>query len=161
MEFLAGGQRQPQFNPFSEYDQFTALGDKQNVLVLGSGFDYSESGADKILFHTADAQLNTTDGWALYGAYLGVYRNLYTDHGAGHGSFYDSGVVVQAARMIGPRLEPFARYDFTHLDAKALPGIPNLNLNEITIGANYYLFRPTAPSSRWTRHGCPTGVRPM
>jgi hypothetical protein len=161
VEFLAVGQRQPQFDPFSEYDQFTALGDKQNVLVLGSGFDYSESGADKILFHTADAQLNTTDGWALYGAYLGVYRNLYTDRGAGHGSFYDSGVVVQAARMIGPRLEPFARYDFTHLDGKALPGIPNLNLNEITIGANYYLFGQRAKltlDATWLPNGCPTDV---
>jgi hypothetical protein len=161
VEFLAVGQRQPQFDPFSEYDQFTALGDKQDVLVLGSGFDYSEAESDKILFHTADAQLNTASGWAVYAAYLGAYRNLYADRGAGHGSFYDSGVVVQAAHMIGPRFEPFARYDFTHLDGNALPTISNLNLNEITIGANYYLFGQRAKvtvDATWLPNGCPTDV---
>jgi hypothetical protein len=160
-ELLALGQRQPEFDPFSEYDQFTAMGDKQDILVLGSGFDYSESQADKILFYTADAQFNTTNGWSLYAAYLAAYRNLYTNHGAGHGSFNDSGFLVQAAYMVGPRLEPFARYDYTHLDGKALPGIPNLNINEITIGANYYLYGQRAKftlDASWLPNGSPADV---
>jgi hypothetical protein len=161
LEYLAVGQRQPEFDPFSEYDQFTALGAKQNILVLGTGFDYSESQSDKILFHSADAQFNTTNGWALYAAYLGAYRNLYADRGAGHGSFYDSGYLIQAAYMVGPRLEPFARYDYTHLDGKALPGVANLNINEITIGANYYLFGQRAKitlDASWLPNGSPADV---
>jgi len=161
VELLAVGERQPEFDPFSEYDQFTARGDKQNILVLGSGFDYSESEADKILFYSADAQFNTTNGWALYAAYLAAYRNLYTDHGAGHGSFNDSGFLVQAAYMVGSRLEPFVRYDYTHLDGKALPGIPNLNINEITIGANYYLYGQRAKitlDASWLPNGSPADI---
>lgn len=117
-EYLAIGERGPELDPFNEYDQFTARGDKQTILVLGGGFDYSESGANKILFHTVDAQFNTTSGWAFYGAYLAAYRNLYTNRGVGAGSYYDSGFLVQAAYLATTRFEPFIRWDYTHLDGR-------------------------------------------
>jgi len=160
-EYLAIGDRQPEYNPFAEYDQFTARGDKQNILVPGVGFDYSESGANKILYHTLDVQYNTNTGWAFYGAYLGVYRNLYTNRGVKPGSYYDSGVLLQASYMLTPKIEPFIRYDYTHLDGDAQPGILQDNIDEITLGANYYLFGQQAKftvDGSWLPNGSPTDV---
>ena len=160
-EYLAIGDREPAFNPFSEYDQFTTRGDKQNILVAGGGFDYSESGANKLIYHTLDVQYNTTCGWAFYGAYFGAYRNLYTNRGIKPGSYYDSGVLLQAAYLLTPCVEPFIRYDYTHLDGDAQPGIIQDNIDEITVGANYYLFGQQAKvtvDGSWLPNGSPTDV---
>lgn len=161
VEYLLVGDRTPLFNPFSEYDQFSARGDQQDILVAGSGFDYSESGANKIIFHTVDAQYNTTRGWAFYAAYLGAYRNLYTNRGVVPGSYYDSGYLLQAAYMLNRNLEPFARFDYTHLDGAAEPGILQDNLYELTIGVNYYLFGQHAKltlDGTWLPNGSPLDV---
>jgi hypothetical protein len=160
-EYLAIGDRTPLFNPFSEYDQFTARHDRQNILVTGGGLDYSESGANKLIYHTLDAQYNTTNGWAFYAAYLGAYRNLYTNRGIKPGSYYDSGVLVQASYLVTPTIEPFIRYDYTHLDGDAQPGIIQDNIDEITIGANYYLFSQHAKftvDGSWLPNGSPADV---
>ncbi len=71
-EILAICQRKPGLNGFAQYDSgFTSLGAKQNILVLGAGADYSQAGANDVLFHTVDAQFNTVSGWSLYGAVPG------------------------------------------------------------------------------------------
>jgi len=160
-EYLLVGDRDPNFDPYYEYDQFSARGDKQNILVTGGGFDYSESGANKLVMHTVDAQYNTTNGWGLYAAYLGSYRNYYTNRGVKSGSYYDSGFLVQAAYLVTPKFEPFIRYDYTHLDGNADPGIIQDKANEITIGANYYLLGNQAKitvDGTWLPNGVPTDV---
>jgi hypothetical protein len=157
-EYLAIGDREPAFNPFSEYDQFTALGDKQDILVLGGGFDYSESGSNKLLYHTLDIQYNTRSGLSVYAAYLGAYRNYYANRGIKPGSYYDNGVLIQAAYLVTPKIEPFVRYDYTHLDGDAQPGIVQDNIDEITVGANYYLFAQHAKftvDATWLPNGSP------
>jgi hypothetical protein len=160
-EYLLVGDRNPLFNPFSEYDQFTARSDRQNILVAGGGFDYSESGANKLIYHTLDAQYNTNNGWSFYAAYLGAYRNLYTNRGIKPGSYYDSGVLLQAAYLVTPTIEPFIRYDYTHLDGDAQPGMIQDNIDEITLGANYYFFgqqlKLTVDGS-WLPNGSPADV---
>jgi hypothetical protein len=161
VEYLVIGDRTPTFNPYSEYDQFTAMGAKQNILVVGGGFDYSESGSDKVIFHTVDAQYDTTCGLSLYAAYEGAYRNINANKGVPLGSYYDSGFIVQAAYMATSRIEPFARYDYTHLDGNANPGIGQDNVHEITIGANYYLYGQRAKvtiDGSWLPDGSPTDV---
>lgn len=161
VEYLAIGDREPDFNPFAEYDHFTARGDSQTIFVPGGGVDFSESGANNIIFHTIDGQFSTDSGWSLYAAYLGVYRELKTNRGVAPGSYYDTGVLIQAAYMVNPSLEAFIRYDYTHLDGRADPGIGQDNLDEITIGANYYLFAKEAKitlDGTWLPNGCPTDV---
>jgi hypothetical protein len=158
-EYLLLGQRDPTFNPYSEYDQFTSLGATRDIVVAGGGASYSESGANKILFHTADIQYNTAAGFSAYAAYLGVYRNYYTNRGVAPGSYYDSGVLVQAAYLVNEKLEPFIRYDYTHLDGRADPGIVQDNVNEISIGANYYFAGQQAKltvDGTWLPNGSPT-----
>ena len=63
--------------------------------------------------------------------------------------------------MVTNRIEPFARYDYTHLDGNAIPGIRQDNVHEITIGANYYLYGQNAKftiDGSWLPNGCPTDV---
>jgi len=160
-EYLAIGDRSPQFNPFSEYDDFTALGDKQDILVLGTGADDSQSGGNNILFHTLDVQYETTGGLALYGAYLGVYRHINHFQGADPGCYYDCGAIAQAAYLLSSRFEVFARYDYTHLDDRALTGIAADNIHEITVGANYYFHDHRVKATLdacWLPNGCPSDV---
>jgi len=90
-----------------------------------------------------------------------VYRDLKTNRGVAPGHYYDNGVVLQAAYMITPNLEGFVRYDFTQLDGKAIPGIVRDSLNEVTFGANYYLFAHEAKltlDGTWLPNGSPTDV---
>ena len=161
-EYLVIGDRTPDFNPYSEYDQFSARGDRQDILVAGAGGDYSEAGPNKIIFHTVDAQYDTATGWGFYGAYLGVYRNLHDNQGITPGSYYDNAFVLQASYMLNHNTEPFLRYDYTHLDASALPGIiTNGNIHEITLGVNYYLYGQNAKftlDGTWLPHGSPTDI---
>jgi hypothetical protein len=53
------------------------------------------------------------------------------------------------------------RYDYTHLDGKALTGVAQDNIHEITIGANYYLYGQRAKltlDASFLPNGCPTDV---
>ncbi len=77
------------------------------------------------------------------------------------GSYYDNGAMVQVAYMLTPNIEPFFRYDYSHLDGKAIPGVVQDNLNEITLGANYYFMAKEAKftlDGTWLPNGCPTDV---
>jgi hypothetical protein len=159
-EYLLVGTRDPAFNPYSEYDQFTSLGATRNVVIVGAGASYTESGANKIIFQTADIQYNSPSGFSAYAAYLGVYRNYNTNRGVAPGSYYDSGALIQAAYLVG-KIEPFIRYDYTHLDGQADPGIVQDNVNEITVGANYYFAGQHAKftiDGTWLPNGSPAPI---
>jgi outer membrane murein-binding lipoprotein Lpp len=56
-EYMVIGNRTPEFNPYSQYDrQFSSLGAKQDILVLGTGADVSQANDNDVIFHTVDAQ---------------------------------------------------------------------------------------------------------
>jgi hypothetical protein len=158
-EYLAIGDRTAGFNPFTEYDQFTALGARQDILVLGGGFDYSQAGANSVIFHTVDAQYDNTAGLGLYGAYLGTYRDLNSNQGVAPGNYYDPGFVVQASYLVLPQVEPFARFDYTYLDGAFAPGLKEHDTEELTIGANYYIHGQNVKltlDGTWLPNGAPT-----
>jgi len=142
-EYLLIGDRTASFNPFNEYEQFTSLHAKQDILVIGGGADYSQAGSNDLIAHTADIQYNSVGGLALYGAYLGTYRSIHTNQGVPPGHYYDAGFVVQAAYIFNQHFEPFVRYDWTKFDPSSTIAIAGLNthlLQELTAGANYYVY---------------------
>ena len=160
-EDLVIGDRTPEFNPFVEYDQFTALRAKQDIVVLGGGADYSQSGSDNVTFHTLDASYESVSGLSAYAAYLGAYRHIHALKGVPLGNYYDSGALAQAGYMLTSRIEPFVRYDYTHLDGSALTGVSQDNIHEITVGANYYFHGQRAKATvdvSYLPNGCPTDV---
>ena len=143
-EYMLLGSRTPDYNPYLEYDQFSSLHARQDILVVGGGADYTQASANDVVLHSADVQYNRADGFSAYGAYYGTYRNLKTNQGvSAHGSFYDYGFEAQAAYLIEDRFEPFARYDLVHLDPSSVRQVAGLNshvIQEVTVGANYYVY---------------------
>ena len=122
---------------WKDYDHFTAMGNKSDLLVLGAGADYTEAGHTGALVHVADVQYATAGGLSLYGAYLGRYtaRNA----SAGNSDTYDSTVRFFAGFMVNPKLEPFAQYQYIHFDSAAVSAGTENTVHDITVGINYYL----------------------
>ena len=123
----------------------------QPLLVVGTGADYSERGHDGQVVMVADAMYGDQNGLSLYGAFL----DRYTTHNFG---IYNQGlvgasigtpaatiagkptneyaVVAEGGYIIARHFEPFARYEFMHLQ-----GTPTGSRNwvqEVTAGVNYY-----------------------
>jgi hypothetical protein len=174
VEYLVIGNRTPDFNPYKEYDGgFTALGDTQDILVLGGGYDYSQAGDNNIIFQTVDAQYDTGSGLSIYGAYLATYRNLHSSQGVtaatsstpagpavAPGNYYDPGALIQAAYLVTPKIEPFVRYDYTYLDGASVTafGLSKNEVQEVTAGVNYYLYKQHAKvtlDADWLPDGAP------
>lgn len=146
-----------------EVDDFTALGNKQDLLVVGGGFDWTQAGDNNALFHTVDVQWENASGLGVYAAYVGVYRDLNTAATGGFppaDTFYDYGVLVQAGYVIpDTNWEPFARYDVTKLDEDSLPAGSEDTIHEITGGVNYYFYKHNAKltvDATWLPNGSPS-----
>jgi hypothetical protein len=157
-EYMLIGDRTPEVNPFAQYDQFSSLGAKQNTLVVGGGVSYSQAGSNGILFHSLDIQYNNSNGFSAYAGYLATYRDLHTNQGVVPGSYYDPGFLVQAAYLIDHKIEPYARFDFTHLAPKSTTGLANHDVPELTVGGNYYLYKQNLKLSLdgiWLPNGSP------
>ena len=145
VEYLATGD-------WKQYEDFTALGNSQDLLVFGAGASYAESGQGDILFHSVDAQYET-GRLGLYAAYLGLYSEPVglvpggegdeddddDDVTVSAGGAYEWGVLVQAGYLLNEKCEIFGRYDHTFLDTDRL--LPNAgdSYSEITVGMNYYI----------------------
>jgi hypothetical protein len=115
------------------YDDFTALGNDDELLVLGAGTDFSQAGDADLWFHTVDAQWENTDGLAVYGALVGQYIDSPVADG------YNWGFLAQAGYMLNQEWEVFGRLDWTSLDEDLVAvGLEN-DLLEFTVGVNYYL----------------------
>jgi hypothetical protein len=134
---------------WQDYTQFTSLNDKQNLLVFGSGADFTQAGDTGSLIYVFDGQFNTPAGLSLYGAYLGRYTAnnqgaIGTNGGATTGpkfDTYDSTVRLMAAYLVNGRVEPFIRYEFLNINRHELPATAVYNyINDITLGCNYYFY---------------------
>jgi hypothetical protein len=160
-DYLVIGDRTSDYNPYTQYDNgISALGARQNILVVGLGADYSEAGANNVLFHTIDAQYDTTGGLSIYGAYLGSYRQLRANQGVTPGYYYDPGFQIQAGYLVTAKLEPYVRYDYTYL-AGGSATLADHAVQEITVGANYYIHGQNLKLSVdgiWLPDGAPADI---
>jgi hypothetical protein len=124
-----------------QYDDFTAMKNKQDLLVVGGGVDYSMAGNNHALFHSVDAQYENTNGLGVYAAVVGLDRETSTGGlapGAPELSLYDWGVLVQAGYMLNERYEVFGRWDVTFIDDAVLAAGDEDTINEFTVGVNRY-----------------------
>jgi hypothetical protein len=128
------------FGKWAAYEDFTTIGNTENLLVLGAGVDLTEAGDTDTLLHTVDAQFEAGK-LGVYGAYLGrTIEDAKVGSGASATNVngYDYGFIVQAAYLVNDRLEPFVRYDFINFDEDLLPNAKENQVHEFTVGANYY-----------------------
>ena len=98
---------------WADYKDFTARQTKEELLVIGGGAQFTESGDSNITFTTVDAQYESPAGWSLYGA---LHGNFSDDAGV---STFDWGAVAQLGYAIDPKWEPFVRYDIVSLEDAA------------------------------------------
>ena len=149
---------------------FTAMGTKDDVLVVGGGVDWTQAGNTNVFNHTFDAQWETMDGrLSVFGAYIGQY----IQNGGGTGitgvtdgddDGYNMGLVVQAGYMLNDSWEIFGRYDVAILDdeiALGATGETDDTFHEATFGVNYYLHGHNAKFTldlTVLPNGAPTGL---
>jgi len=138
---------------WKDYDQLTALNDKAQLLVLGSGVDYSYGSNYYTISHTLDLQYADPSGWFAYASYFG----RYTQHNPGIPSgapvstsfggspsdpgkdTYEPSILGQVAYLIDNKIEPFVRYEY--MDLAGTPKGSQNNVTEISLGVNYYMFQ--------------------
>lgn len=126
-------------NQWDGYDDFTAMGNKEDLLVIGAGVDWTQAGDNDAIFHTVDVQWENTGGLGIYAAYIGQY--LRTDN-AGSDDGYNWGVLAQVGYMVNTNWEVFARGNYIDLDDESPfftgTGEDDDSFYELTVGANYY-----------------------
>lgn len=149
------------FGKWSEYEDWTALGNDQDLLVFGAGFDYTEAGSQGQFMQTFDVQYETGP-MGLYAVFYGRYTddNRVNTTAAAQQNTYDWGVVGQAAYLLADTMwEPFVRYTYIGFDAEEFaPGTDANDVHEITIGANYYWKSHAAKftiDAAWLPNGSP------
>ncbi len=142
IEWLVMGNRK-------NYDDFSALGTEEDLLVIGAGADWTQNGSGDVIYHTVDVQYENPGGLALYGAYVAVHSE------DGDNDAYDWGAVGQIGYLIpDSRWEVFARYSYVDFDDA------DEELHEITAGVNYYLRNHNAKFSvdiNWLPNGAGPG----
>jgi len=137
------------------YSDFSAVGDKGALLVIGGGVDLSQTGSFNDYLHTIDVQWETGN-LGVYAAYLGDYQD-----GSGD-SNYNRGFLIQAGYMVTPSWEVFGRWDYTKLDESTVGAN---EFCEITLGVNYYMCAEhnvkLTIDGVWLPNGCPTDLRSL
>jgi len=138
---------------WKDYDQLTALGDKKDLLVFGSGYDYSYAGGGyNQLSHTLDMQFGSPCGLFADVCYFGrytVHNKGIPNTGGVSATFvsptpdlgkdtYEPSVDAEVAYLMCGSFEPFARYEYLYLRGTAA-GSQN-NVTDISLGANYYFY---------------------
>ena len=134
---VAGRAEYKAFGDWKAYNDFSAMKNKESLLVIGAGADWSQSGDTDALHATIDAQ------WEGAGA-LGVYGALLMQHvepGAGLDDVTNFGGMVQAGYMLTPAWEIFGRYGIIIFDddQPTADGGGEDTFNEFTLGFNYFL----------------------
>jgi hypothetical protein len=149
---LAGRVEYKVMGDWKDYDQLTSLGDKKDLLVLGSGVDYSYSGSRYQLNHTLDVQYASPTGWFLYACYFGRYTqnqqgipNTSTASASFGGSpsdlgrnTYEPSIDVMVSYLINGNIEPFGRFEYLRL--AGTPAGSQNNVTDISAGFNYYFY---------------------
>jgi len=149
---LAGRVEYKVMGDWKDYDQLTAYGDKKDLLVFGSGVDYSYSGSRYQINHTVDATYASPCGFFAYLCYFGRYTtnqqgipNTSTTS-ASFGSSpsdlgkntYEPSVDLLVAYLINQHLEPFGRFEYMNL--AGTPAGSQNNVTDISAGFNYYFY---------------------
>jgi hypothetical protein len=156
---------------WKQYEDFTALGNKTDLLVIGAGAEFDQGDNVDALFHTIDVQWEpqAVKGLSLYAAYVGLARHFRTVSTGVESNPYDWGFIAQAGYLLNNHWEIFARYDYTNLDPNAPAGSGTLGaaarvedkIHEFTLGANYYLHGHAAKftiDGTWLPNGSPVNA---
>lgn len=131
IEYFAMGNRK-------NYDEFTALGTQEDLLVFGAGASFSQAGDNDVLYYTVDAQYENPNGFACFAETVGAWRQFGFGGTISNVDLFDWGFLVQASYLFKSNWEPFARFDYTALDDDSVPPGFGEDYPEVTVGVNRY-----------------------
>lgn len=121
-----------------QYADFSAMGNKGDMLVIGAGGDATGRSGDNVFSYTVDAQWENAAGLAIYGAALGQTI-------IGHGDEDNDsnfGAVAQVSYLLpDSKWEVFGRGGWIHNESNA---DNDDDLFELTGGVNYYFYSHNA-----------------
>jgi hypothetical protein len=137
-DFGVSGRAEYKFmGDWKDYRDFSAKDTKANLLVVGAGADWSQSGNGNLFMATVDGQFETSNGLGIYGGILLLNRDAEL---TGASSSTDLGVVLQAGYMLNSSWELFGRWDMLLFDEEiAFTSDSEDTFHEITVGVNYFL----------------------
>jgi hypothetical protein len=146
---VAGRAEYKFFGNWADYDRTTGAYDsKSDFLVAGAGADYTEAGDTSSFVHVIDANYGNTRGLGLYGAYTGRSFNhaAIGSIGSNGGTTgktigtdgYDWSFRGQVSYAIDTHWEPYAQYEYIHLDHSNLPAGARNDIQVLRAGVNYY-----------------------
>lgn len=140
------------FGDWKSYGDFTAMGNKKDLLVFAAGADWTENGDSNIIRHALEAQYETGP-IGVFGAFIGRYN----DHGSSEDT-WDWAVLVQGSYLLNKQWELFARYDMLEVDGR--PDESESTFHEITLGVNYYIYKHTKVTLDflWLPSGAPSNM---
>src|SRR2546421_4542969 len=122
------------FGDWKAYKDFSAIGNKSDLLVIGAGGNLDGAPSSNNFYGTVDAQWETASGLSVFG---GLFVRNRDRRGAE--DFTDFGGLIQAGYLIRRQWEIFGRYDVTQFDKDSVAtGLEN-SFSEFTAGVNYYL----------------------
>jgi hypothetical protein len=133
---IAGRAEFKAMGDWKGYQDFSAMKNKENLLVFGIGGDWSQAGDGDVWTGTIDAQWEN-DKLGVYGA--GLVRNIDEDLIGGSEDITDWGLLIQAGYMLNTQWELFGRYNVTLFDDELTFADDEDTFNEFTLGLNYYL----------------------
>ena len=125
------------FGDWANYRDFTAKNNKEDLLVVGAGAEYTDRDGADVLLPTADVQYELADRLIVYGAVHGAYTDPHS--GTDDPTRFDFGVLGQVGYLLNKKWEVFGRYDVVALDDEAIDEGNEDTFHEITTGVNYYL----------------------
>lgn len=125
-----------QGDDWKAYDDYTARGNKQSLLVFGAGADLTQAPDVDRVHYAADVQWEpqAIAGLSVFASYLG--ESLRPDAGA---DINNHGLIAQAGYLLSDRWEVFGRYDIVFLDDQVVPVGGSDRAQEFTLGVNYYI----------------------
>ena len=140
------------FGKWSAYEDFSTVGNKEDLLVFGAGADWSQQGDTNFIYHTVDAHYEVGP-LSLNAAYVGRFTRASGD---AEDDALDWGLLAQAGWMLNTRWEVFGRYDVTLFDADQVNGEDTVH--EVTAGLNYFVDQHNAKitlDAVWLPSGAP------
>lgn len=151
------------FGNWNAYSDFSARQNRESLLVIGAGGDWSQSGDGDLVTAAIDAQWEGQNGLGVFGALL--LQNI--EPGGGLDDATNFGLVAQAGYLLNPTWEVFGRYSGIYLDEELTVGAGGEDtFHELAIGFNYFLGENGAAGHRakftvdfsFLPDGSPTGL---
>lgn len=138
---------------WKDYSDFTAKGTEEDLLVIGGGGSWTQTGSGDVFRGTVDAQWENSGGLGVYGAGLLAYSE------DGDADSTDWGLLAQVGYMLpnAENWEVFGRGDVTFTDDE-IGGEDQFW--ELTVGVNKYFSGHNAKftlDAGWLPNGSPSG----